>query len=186
MRGPQGVATGAGQIRRALIQQHAARILDPYRITGHREVQILLEVPGEQQGGIERFAEALHLKTRLFCSALSKDRQSALASETLGRVCAFVAPARRRVARATLQLSRRSYRTRGVTLGPSLARALRDRGFAFEEYRFWVFRRQGLPCYRCSTAIESAQASSRGLYYCPSCQRRASSQSATASSSSFS
>ena len=51
----------------------------------------------EAQGGVERFAEALHLKTRLFRDALAQDRVATLEAETFGRVCAFVAPARRRV-----------------------------------------------------------------------------------------
>jgi endonuclease-8 len=90
--------------------------------------------------------------------------------------------ARHRLARATLYVSRRSYRTRGVTLGPSLARPLRDRGVPYEQYRFWVFRREGLPCYSCGTPVENATVSNRGLYYCPSCQRRASSHCDTVAS----
>jgi len=89
---------------------------------------------------------------------------------------------RRGLARATLSLSRRSYRTRGVTLDPSLARSLRDQGLPYEQYRFWVFRREGLPCHTCGAPIECLTVSSRGLYYCPVCQRRASSHSETVSS----
>lgn len=52
----------------------------------------------EQQGGVERFAEALDLKSRLLRSALSQDALPTLEAETFGRICAFIAPARRRVA----------------------------------------------------------------------------------------
>ncbi len=52
----------------------------------------------EPLGGVERFAEALHLKSRLFRNALAVDALPALEAEALGRVCAFVAPARRRMA----------------------------------------------------------------------------------------
>lgn len=93
------------------------------------------------------------------------------------------AAARLRIGRATLQLSRRSYRTRGVTLAPSLARALRNQGQPYDMYRFWVFGRQGLPCHRCSAPIKREAVSSRSLYHCPVCQRCASSQPDTVSSS---
>jgi endonuclease-8 len=91
--------------------------------------------------------------------------------------------ARRRLAAATLDVSRRSYRSRGVTLDRSLSRSLRDRGLSHAQCRFWVFRRDGSPCHRCSTPIERVAVSSRSLYFCPSCQRRASSHADTASSS---
>jgi len=52
----------------------------------------------EPQGGVERYAEALHLKTRLFRSALARESLPALEADAFGRICAFVAPARRRVA----------------------------------------------------------------------------------------
>jgi hypothetical protein len=51
----------------------------------------------EAQGGVERYVEALNLKTRLFRSALAGEAVSALDTQTFGRICAFVAPARRRV-----------------------------------------------------------------------------------------
>jgi len=56
-----------------------------------------LVTASEPHGGVERYAEALHLKTRLFRNALDQDRLAALDAETFGRICAFVAPARRRV-----------------------------------------------------------------------------------------
>ncbi len=80
--------------------------------------------------------------------------------------------ARNRLARATLSVSRRSYKTQGVTVTRALAKALRGQGLSFQQHRFWVFRREGLPCHICGTPIEKFTLSSRGLYYCPTCQVR--------------
>lgn len=72
--------------------------------------------------------------------------------------------------RETLRTARRSYRTRGVTVAPALARSLRAEGQSYEKYRFYVFGRYGLPCYRCGAPIERRTMSSRNLFVCPSCQ----------------
>ena len=70
----------------------------------------------------------------------------------------------------TLRISRRSYRTRGVTVAPGLATALKDSGMGYEKYRFYVFGREGLPCHRCDTLIERRTMGSRNLFMCPTCQ----------------
>lgn len=77
---------------------------------------------------------------------------------------------RNRLARATLRISQRSYRTRGVTVTEKLARSLRSQGLAYQQYRFAAYGREGLPCYACATPIEKITVSSRGLFYCPACQ----------------
>ncbi len=77
---------------------------------------------------------------------------------------------RQRLARGTLTISRRSYRTKGVTVPRKQARARKAQGARFRDYRFWVFGRDGDPCYRCGTTIERMAVSSRGLFYCPRCQ----------------
>jgi len=76
----------------------------------------------------------------------------------------------KKLARTTLTISRRSYRTRGVTLTPELAKSLKSEGATYRQYRFWVFGRDGLPCRLCETKIERMAVSSRGLFYCPDCQ----------------
>lgn len=78
----------------------------------------------------------------------------------------------RKLARETLRISRRSYRTGGVTVTPSLARALEADGKPYRQYRFWVFDRDGLPCRNCGTTIERMEVGSRALFYCPGCQQR--------------
>jgi len=75
-----------------------------------------------------------------------------------------------RLARSTLTISRRAYATGGLTNAPGRVRRLRTRGDARRAYRFAVFDRAGLPCYRCGDLIRRVNAGSRRLYFCPSCQ----------------
>ncbi len=77
---------------------------------------------------------------------------------------------RRRLARETIRIARRSYRTRGVTVAPSVARAARSRGEPYGAYRFNVYGRDGQPCRRCGAGIERRTMGSRGLFVCPVCQ----------------
>jgi len=70
----------------------------------------------------------------------------------------------------TLQISRRSYRTRGVTAPPAAVRKRRAEGMTYGDYRFQVFGRDGSPCYDCGTAIERRTMSSRNLFVCKRCQ----------------
>jgi endonuclease VIII len=75
-----------------------------------------------------------------------------------------------RLAVETLRISRRSYRTRGVTVAPGLAKSLKDSGMGYERYRFYAFGREGLPCHRCGAPIERRTMGSRNLFVCPTCQ----------------
>lgn len=84
----------------------------------------------------------------------------------LGNVCSAQ---QRLLARTALALTRRAYRTAGVTNAPLLARRLKARGLSFREYRYAVFERTGLPCYVCGTAIRRLERS-RAVFICPHCQ----------------
>lgn len=75
------------------------------------------------------------------------------------------------LARQTLKLSRRSYQTRGITVTKEMVRRFKAKGQTRRQYRFWVFGRDGATCHLCDTVIERMDVSSRGLFYCPSCQR---------------
>ena len=75
-----------------------------------------------------------------------------------------------RLAKETLRTVRRSYRTRGVTVTPALARTLKASGLTYEGYRFYVFGREGLACHRCGATIERQTMGSRNLFVCPGCQ----------------
>lgn len=76
----------------------------------------------------------------------------------------------RRLAESSLALARQSYRTKGITNDLDLAEKLRRQGFSRNEYRFWVFNRQGESCRVCATPIKKENLGGRRLYYCPSCQ----------------
>lgn len=78
----------------------------------------------------------------------------------------------KRIARQTLTIARRSYRTRGVTVPADAARERRARGMTFSQYRFQVYGREGLPCYACDESIEKFTQASRGVFVCPVCQTR--------------
>ena len=74
------------------------------------------------------------------------------------------------LAEETLRMTRRSYRTRGVTVTPMLAKKLKADGLTYQAYRFYVFGREGLPCHRCESPIERRTMGSRNLFMCPTCQ----------------
>ena len=79
-------------------------------------------------------------------------------------------PALKKLAAETLRIARRSYRTRGVTVAPSLARRLKEQGMTYQQYRFYVFGRDGLPCHACESPIERHATAGRNLFSCPTCQ----------------
>ncbi len=76
----------------------------------------------------------------------------------------------RRLARETLRISRRSYRTRGVTAPPKQAKERKALGMSYGQYRFQVFGREGFDCYECGAAIERRTMGSRNLFLCRVCQ----------------
>ena len=77
---------------------------------------------------------------------------------------------RGRLARATLAVSRRSYETAGIVLPPRLAGRLEREGLPRERRRFFVFGRDGHPCYRCGGEVQRSERGGRRLYRCPACQ----------------
>ncbi|HXQ63455.1 MAG TPA: endonuclease VIII [Steroidobacteraceae bacterium] len=79
---------------------------------------------------------------------------------------------RDRLASAALALTRRAYRTGGITNDPARAARLKRQGLPFAAYRHQVFGRDGQSCWQCGTAITREQAAGRNLYACPRCQRR--------------
>ncbi len=76
----------------------------------------------------------------------------------------------RRLAKQTLSISRRSYRTRGVTAPPKQAKERKALGMSYEQYRFQVYGREGLDCYECAAPIERRTMGSRNLFLCRVCQ----------------
>ena len=83
------------------------------------------------------------------------------------------------LARTTLKIGDRAYRTGGVCNPPRLYRTLQrqyrasaeeHRRGEHEAIRFAVFDRDGLPCHTCGAVVEKTAISARRLYYCPTCQ----------------
>lgn len=75
-----------------------------------------------------------------------------------------------KLARSTLAVTRRSYETGGITTAPRLQRKLSGMGLPREKTRFYVFGREGLPCYRCGNEVLRLESAARRLYLCPACQ----------------
>ncbi len=79
---------------------------------------------------------------------------------------------RRRLARAALSITRRAYRTGGVTNSPAAARRLRSEGVPYGQYRHFVFDRSGADCPGCRTrgSVRRIVHAGRQLYWCGQCQ----------------
>jgi endonuclease-8 len=82
-----------------------------------------------------------------------------------------LAPAQRdAIARAALELTRQSYRTRGITNDLDRAQALKRAGLAFGRYRHHVFDREAEQCWACGSVVERRDVSGRAVFVCPGCQ----------------
>jgi len=77
------------------------------------------------------------------------------------------------LARTILKLARQSYQTAGITNNLDHAQQLMKQGVSFEKSRFYVFRRQDLPCYRCGSLIEKISQAGQACFCCPQCQKTA-------------
>ena len=86
------------------------------------------------------------------------------------RIADLSAARRLRLAEAALNLTRQSYRTRGITNDIAIAQKLKSQGVAYGRYRHWVFDRVGETCHACGGVIERIDISGRGLYWCVRCQ----------------
>ena len=75
-----------------------------------------------------------------------------------------------KLSRNAVRVAKRSYRTGGVTVVPSLERMLKDKGQSFEERRFYVFGRDGERCHLCGDEIERRTVGGRNLFLCSGCQ----------------
>jgi endonuclease-8 len=86
------------------------------------------------------------------------------------RPCDLDADEKKAFARAALNISRRAYRTKGVTNSPENVRQLKRAGVRRSRYRHFVFAREDEACYECDTPIVKLQVAGRRLYACESCQ----------------
>ncbi|MEL6344159.1 MAG: endonuclease VIII [Myxococcota bacterium] len=88
------------------------------------------------------------------------------------RPCDLDEEALQRLAKASLDITRRAYHHRGVTTDPDLAKRLKAKGWTYAKYRHYVFVRAGKTCHVCGRRIEKDEISSRRIYICPGCQPR--------------
>jgi endonuclease-8 len=77
---------------------------------------------------------------------------------------------RNRLARAIVDVSRRSYRTGGITNDAARARKAKRQGVPYERYRFLAYGRDGDPCWVCGTTIVRWEDGGRGVFQCARCQ----------------
>jgi endonuclease VIII len=84
----------------------------------------------------------------------------------------LLADTKQRLARAALAITRRAYRTAGVTNDPARVRELKRRGLSYARYRHHVFDRPDAPCYECGDTVRRIVHSGRQLYLCSTCQPR--------------
>lgn len=75
------------------------------------------------------------------------------------------------LAKASLLLPRRSYKTGGITLDEERSNALKKSGASRNQYRFYVFAKAGQGCESCQSPIVKEQAGGRRIYFCPKCQK---------------
>ncbi len=74
------------------------------------------------------------------------------------------------LARNTLDLTRQSYKTSGVTNTAARVKRLQAQGLSRRHYRFLAFDREDQPCYHCQDFIVRREVSGRRIYLCPTCQ----------------
>lgn len=75
------------------------------------------------------------------------------------------------LAHYSLELSRRSYKTGGITTAPELTEALKREGAARKQYRHYTYGRTGKPCYKCGREIKEMKTGGRKIYFCENRQR---------------
>ncbi|MFZ9060630.1 MAG: endonuclease VIII [Steroidobacteraceae bacterium] len=77
---------------------------------------------------------------------------------------------RARLAAAALDLTRQSYRTRGITNDLERAASLKAGGMSYGRYRHHVFDREGEPCWECGTRVIRRNLGGRAVFECGACQ----------------
>jgi endonuclease-8 len=75
------------------------------------------------------------------------------------------------LSQAILDLPRQSYNTDSITNDLDNVKVLLAQGVDLENARFWVFRRDGSPCYDCGTNITKKKIGGQACYLCEACQK---------------
>lgn len=69
-----------------------------------------------------------------------------------------------------IEVTRRAYRTGGITVEDELHAELKSQGLSKRYRRHYVFSRSGQSCRTCGTTVQKHDAGGRRLYLCPTCQ----------------
>ncbi len=131
-----------------------ARRLDEPRFRGRQLAGVLLD-----QGFVAGLGN--YLRAEILFEARVHPRRRAAGCSDVERL---------RLAKRMLALTRRTYRTRGITLPPSRVAELKAAGARRSAYRFWVYGRAGEPCRVCGETIAVAPVGGRSCFWCPACQ----------------
>jgi endonuclease-8 len=165
------VLDAAGLKSHAFLQRLGPDILDP-RLTGKR-VTARLQEPRFRR----RSLASLYLDQTFIAGIGNYLRSEILHLAGLTYRCRPLDLSQaecERLARQTLAVSRRAYRTHGITLTPARVRARKLAGARTRSaHRFAVFGRDGRDCDTCGASIVRAEAGSRRIYFCPQCQATA-------------
>jgi endonuclease-8 len=86
----------------------------------------------------------------------------------------LTAAQRRRLAKAIVDVARRSYRTQGITNTDAHVRRLTAQGLKRGALRFRAYDRAGQRCWDCGTRIRRVEANGRAVFFCAQCQPAAS------------
>ena len=73
------------------------------------------------------------------------------------------------LAKQTLVISQRAYKTKGHTTEAALREALKLSKGDYESVRFMAFNREGLSCRLCASPIVKAVRNGRRIYWCEEC-----------------
>jgi len=76
-----------------------------------------------------------------------------------------------KLANEILRLPRQSYQTESITNDLDTVKKLIAQGSSLENARFWVFRRDTLPCYHCGSKIVKKNIGGQPCYFCEKCQQ---------------
>lgn len=75
-----------------------------------------------------------------------------------------------KLAQASVELTRQSYQTKGITNDLVRVKQLKKDGLSRSQYRHYVFNREHKRCYGCGGPIVKEMHGSRRLYLCETCQ----------------
>ncbi len=146
---------GPDVLDKATMAEHIVDRLNSDRFR-NRQLGVILT----DQSFVAGLGNYLRCEILFYCSIYPAVRSRDLAKEKI-----------QLLADTILEISRQSYQTAGISNDIDHAQQLMKQGSSFEESRFYVFRREALPCYRCGSLIEKISQAGQACYCCPSCQQ---------------